>query len=370
MPFITRCPYCTKAVRMPDRALGASMKCPACQAWYTAAPDLDAPPPRRARSRAELDATPLAPDEPTPLAPPEDSPIAVMDEPAARRSPAGSAPSVVLPDSAPPLEGKLLNVGGILACLAACAAAVAASFHDTAFLTRPVAGAALVVGVGALLMTLGSRAIAFVLPGLGTAVAAVVLLLAFVSPGTLSPQYEASRQSPAHNPEAVEFVALSLDSGQQLAIDGWADASKAAVQQGTVRVHVTAATLGPVDIEPRDAAKSRLTRDRYLSIAVRVQHLGHDSPVTLIPWSHDAVVERNGRRSTSLDLSPQVVVGQLRDPVQLHPGQMVGTVYVFEASAGPEPVRLELPAEAWGGHGTFRFHIPASQVTVRAGGKR
>ena len=196
MPFITRCPYCTKAVRMPDRALGASMKCPGCQTWYTAAPDLDEPPPRRPRSRAELDATPLAPDEPTPLAPPEDSPIAVLDEPVRRAS---SPASLVLPDTAPPREGKLLNGGGILACVLACAVGVIASFHDTAFLTRPLAGVAVIVGVVSLLLTFGSRPLAFVLPVLGTAASAIILLLAFVSPGSLSPQYEASRQPVTYN---------------------------------------------------------------------------------------------------------------------------------------------------------------------------
>lgn len=355
---------------MPDRALGASMKCPGCQAWYTAAPDLDtAPPPRRVRSRAELDATPLAPDEPTPLAPPDDSPIAILDEPVRRTSSTTPNSSLVLADAAPPLEGSLLNTGGIVACVAACAAAVVASFHETAFLTRPLAGVAVLVGVVSILLTLGSRPLAFVLPAIGTGVSVVVLVLAFVSPGTLSPQYEASRQPVTFNSEAVEFVALSLDSGQQLALDGWADASKAAVQQGTVRVQVTSATLGPVDIEPRDNAKSRLTKERYLTIAVRVQHLGHDVPVTFIPWSHDTAVERNGRRSTALDLTPHVVTGQLRDPIQLHPGKMVGTVFVFEASTHPEPIRLELPAEAWGGRGMFRFSIPASSITTRTSPK-
>ncbi len=357
---------------MPDRALGASMKCPGCQAWCTAAPEDTPPPPRRPRSRAELDATPLAPDEPTPLAPPEDSPIAVLDEPVRRTnsSSISSSPSLVLPDSVPPpLDGKLLNAGGILVCVLACAAGVIASFHATAFLTRPAAGVALIVGVMVVLLTIGSRPLAFVLPVLGTAASAIILLLAFVSPGSLSPQYEASRQPTTYNSEAVEFVALSLDSGQQLATDGWADASKAAVQQGTVRVQVTGATLGPIDIEPRDTAKTRLTKERYLTITVRLQHLGHEGPVTFIPWTGDAAIERNGRRSTALDLTPQIVAGQLRDPLQLHPGRMIGTVFVFEPSPNPESIRLELPAETWGGRGMFRFSIPTTMVTTRSSPK-
>jgi hypothetical protein len=320
------------------------------------------------RSRAELDATPLAPDEPTPLAPREDSPIAVLDVPGPRAGAPASDSSIVLPNREPP-DGKFLHAAGVVACVAGCVAAVCASFHTTAFLTRPVAGVAVIVGLVSVLMTLGSRPLAFVLPAVGTAVSAVVLVLAFVSPGLLSPQYEASRQPTTYNSEAVEVVALALDAGQQLTVDGYADASKAAVQQGTVRVQVTSATLGPVDVEPRDGAKTRLSKDRYLTIAVRVQHLGHDTPVTFIPWTGDAVAERGGRRTSALDLAPQQVTGQIRDPVILHPGKMVGTLYVFEASANPEPVRLELPAESWGGRGTFRFYIPASSITPRPGPK-
>jgi hypothetical protein len=30
-------------------------------------------------------------------------------------------------------------------------------------------------------------------------------------------------------------------------------------------------------------------------------------------------------------------------------------------------VRLELPAEAWGGHGVLRFQIPSSMLVARPG---
>jgi hypothetical protein len=43
----------------------------------------------------------------------------------------------------------------------------------------------------------------------------------------------------------------------------------------------------------------------------------------------------------------------------------VDDVLVFRAVSATSALRLELPAEAWGGQGVFRFTIPASMVTYR-----
>jgi hypothetical protein len=57
--------------------------------------------------------------------------------------------------------------------------------------------------------------------------------------------------------------------------------------------------------------------------------------------------------------------------VPLFPGKAVEDVLVFPAPAGVGPLRLELPAAAWGGQGVFRFTIPASMLVnpaPKAGG--
>ena len=43
-------------------------------------------------------------------------------------------------------------------------------------------------------------------------------------------------------------------------------------------------------------------------------------------------------------------------------------VLVFEPT-GSGPVLLELPAEAWGGSGIFRFQLPDSMITIQKGSK-
>ena len=41
MPFITRCQYCRHRALVPDGALGVSLECPSCRAWYTVVPAED-----------------------------------------------------------------------------------------------------------------------------------------------------------------------------------------------------------------------------------------------------------------------------------------------------------------------------------------
>ena len=153
------------------------------------------------------------------------------------------------------------------------------------------------------------------------------------------------------------------------------DASRAAVQQGTVRVQVTGAAIGPVRLA---APRPKFTKERYLTVGIRVQHLGHGGPIDYEHWGLPAVrkapaptLEAAGRNLSPVELTPEQPVGRT-DMVPLFPGKAVEDVLVFPAPAGVGPLRLELPAAAWGGQGVFRLSIPASMVAVspapKAGG--
>ncbi len=39
--FLARCPFCVTRIRIPARALGASLPCPQCNSYFTAVPDDD-----------------------------------------------------------------------------------------------------------------------------------------------------------------------------------------------------------------------------------------------------------------------------------------------------------------------------------------
>src|SRR5262249_34224215 len=39
MPFLAACPFCPTKIRLPEQALGASIRCPKCSNHFTAAPE-------------------------------------------------------------------------------------------------------------------------------------------------------------------------------------------------------------------------------------------------------------------------------------------------------------------------------------------
>ncbi|HET6575971.1 MAG TPA: hypothetical protein VFG68_20390 [Fimbriiglobus sp.] len=357
MSILTRCPYCRRTSQAPARAVGSSGKCPSCGAWYTvtAEPGLVIPPPA---SEPEPTAAPLAP----PAAPAPDPAPNFVATPAI-----SSAPP---PDDAPPRFRVRVHPAGLAACLFAGAGLVCAAFSQTAVLTWPLGAAGLLVGLVGVLLTLGGRPALLLFPAAGAIVSGGVLLAALAAPGLLGPRYEASRQRSAYDPEAVQVVPLSLDpaGAQNLEADGWVDASRAAIQQGTVRVQVTGAAVGPVRLL---APRPKVTKERHLTISLRVQHLGDGGPIEYEHWGLPAVrkappptLEAAGRKLAPVELAPDQPVGRT-DMVRLFPGKAVEDVLVFPAVAVLGSLRLELPAAAWGGQGVFRFSIPASMVSHR-----
>jgi hypothetical protein len=274
------------------------------------------------------------------------------------------------PDDTPLRFRDRVHPAGLAACLLAGAGLLCAAFSQTAFLTWPLGAVGLLVGLAGVLLTLGGRPALLLFPAAGAVVSGGVLVAALAAPGLLGPRYEASRQQSAYDPEAVQVVPLSLDpaGAQNLEVDGWVDASRAAIQQGAVRVQVTGAAVGPVRLV---APRPKFTKDQHLTIGVRVQHLGHGGPIEYEHWGLPAVrkappptLEVAGLKVSPVELEPEQPVGRT-DMVRLFPGKAVEDVLIFRAVSATSPLRLELPAEAWGGQGVFRFTIPASMVTHR-----
>src|SRR5258706_605242 len=125
-----------------------------------------------------------------------------------------------------------------------------APWSTTLFLTRPLSAIGFLIGLIAVFLTLGGRPIRQVFPVIGLGLSALTLAIAIVFPGILGSRYEASRQHTDYNPDAVRVIPLKLTPGssQGLETDGWVDASRAAVQQGTMRVQITGAFIGPVQV--------------------------------------------------------------------------------------------------------------------------
>lgn len=378
MPFITKCPYCRLRVRVPDRALAESLKCPSCQSWYTVAPDTDpapnpdSPPATPPPIMASLPRLELTPEN--------EGGVETAASPAAPPSASHGPPltTPILTSELPPDEsedeGWKPHPLGVLACIAGGVTLIAATRPGWAFLTRPLSAVGFLLGGVALLHALGGRPVRQLFPAAGVVLSGLVLAVALFAPGLLGPRYEVSRIRSDYDPEAVRMIPLKLgrDSASGLEANGWADASRAAVQQGNVRVQVTGAVVGPVQVVD---SKKRYTKFPLLAVGVRVQHLGHGPLFRFVHWGTtgertvpQVVATRDGTRLTPAHLGADVPAGVTYGH-DVYETRALDDLLVFEAPAGHGPVRLELPAEAWGGRGSFRFQIPASMIVTQRGPK-
>jgi len=372
MPFITRCPYCPCRVRVPDRALGESLKCPSCQSWYSVAPESNPEP----EPRTLVSLQDVVPSVASLPAPDHATAVAAAPTNAPASSTAAATPlvtlTIVTSDAPPPGDdasptGWSPHPVGLVSCTFGGAALIAAQWPSTLLLTRPLSAIGLALGLFAVIHALGGRPIRQLFPVIGLSLSSLTLAVALLFPGFLGSRYEASRQRTDYNANALRVVPLRLTAGtsEGLETDGWVDASRAAVQQGTMRVQITGATLGPVQVVD---SKKRYTRKQYLSVGVLLQHLGHGPPVRFVHWGTtgertvaSAIATRDERPLTPAQLHPDVAVG-LTNAHELFPGKLIDDVLVFEP-AGSGPVLVELPADAWGGTGLFRFKIPAAMIT-------
>ncbi|HSQ58722.1 MAG TPA: hypothetical protein VLM40_23575 [Gemmata sp.] len=261
-------------------------------------------------------------------------------------------------------ESSALNPVAAIAFVLAGAAILAPAFRPTASTTPWLAGIALATAIAALFVEGGRLRLA--LSSAGLSVSSLTLLAALFIPSLLVPHYEATQQRSDYDPKALQVIPLQLaNDSRALEFNGYADASRAAVQQGYIRVQVTSASVGPVRVVD---SRRRLTKQPFLAIGLRIQHLGHAPSGRLIHW--DTIGERSVRPATAsmdgrnlslantgADVPVGVVYGQ-----DLFPGRVVEDLLLFEAPPAHGDVRLELPAEAWGGQGAFRFQIPSSMI--------
>jgi hypothetical protein len=408
MSILSKCPYCHRRVRVPDRALAASMKCPCCKSWYTVTGDAE---PTHARQHASLvmkitdsdiEASRKTPLEKTPLAVVESTP-----KPVARtQNPATSASenkpkSVAKPqppvDDQTPLPTSVVVVNmhlgttpdepevsshgwsphplGLVACIAGGLALVASTSTSTTVLTRPLSAVGLILGLVAILLAAGGRPIRQLFPIIGAVLSGLTLLVALFDPSLLGPRYEVSRERSDYDPEELKVIPLNLglDRSQGLETDGWVDASRAAIQQGLVRVQVTGASIAPVQVV--DSTR-RFTKTPYLMVLLRVQHLGHGGAFRFIHWGEKAertvaaaIATCNGLRLSSADLAADVPVG-VKYGHELFPGKAVDDLLILDVPAGSGPIKLELPGEAWNGHTAFRFLIPPSMMAIQQNPKK
>ena len=372
MAFVAQCTYCGQKGRVHAGSFGESVECPRCHNWYTAAPADDLPAPRAPVAIAPaLGLTAPAPAGESRIRPAPATPPSTADPAPAATSPTTKTlPKVPTPPIRRRLPHRWIHQGGLAACLLGSLALVAASQPWFSFLTIPMSALGSAVGIGAIIHACNGRWLRRVLPIAGTLASILVLLTATVAPGMLGPVFETNRQASGFSSSAMLVIPLQIGSKEaQPEIDGWADASRAVVHQDRVRVQIAAVAVGPVQF----AVPKGTSKESYVAVSLVVQHLGHGQSVAFTHWgaagvkqTPSPVLTQGDRKLAYHQVETEVVTSQVRQGHTLYPGKAVEDLLLFEGSITQrEPLRLELPADAWGGRGVVKFHLPASMIQQR-----
>ena len=389
MPFVAECILCGQKVRLPDRASGASVQCPRCKSYFTAAAEDDRLPanPHHIASiaaQAKTD-TPLAPttrpvpppaDDDPADAPPSDPELSETPSAAASEAPARASVSAFAPspfDRPARVSWKLppIDPVGLASLLLAGAALLCASFawwlYELTWLVLPLVVIGLLVGGVGIVRGMMAPKRRFVLAALGAALSLVLLVIALAFPTLLGPIYGLSRQSgPADSarPKPVPHAHVPPDTEPE--DPEWPDASMFSMKFGTVRVEVVHATLRPVEFTDRGQKKK--TKESYLVVRVRAHQPAGSKEFTREDWAI-ADGEKERPRPTLTDLNGRPIgqpaigkeAGEAAQKSYMFPIGITDEIYVFDAPPGGT-LKLEIPAETWDSKGSIRFSIPPRMI--------
>jgi hypothetical protein len=368
MPFIAKCPFCRQKSRVTDALRESSIQCPRCGLSFPAAAAESVSKTAGTATSASGDSKPsAAPAEaPVALATPANAVLqALQTQAAAFSTPIRAARR---PDS--PFKSPIPATAAVTLILGA-AALLAASQPSFTVLTRPLSAIGVVLGCIVVRATRKSAITARLIAIGGTLFSGLMFFVSILAPSLLGPVYQASRATVGHSPQTIRAVPLELGgAAEALEIDGWADASRAALQQDSIRVRVTGVAVGPIQL----AVPQGFSKESYVSVSILVQHLGHGQHVDYVRWGALGVREttlpklkQGGQMLRHQSLEAEVPVGQVRQGHRLAPGKAVEDLLLFDGRISlNEPLQLELPADAWGGRGNMRFHVPISMVKTRA----
>jgi hypothetical protein len=266
-------------------------------------------------------------------------------------------------------------------------------------LSMPLSGLGLLLGIAGLVIAIIQRGRGIGFPIAGSAVSLVALVIGVFWLGLLG---AAGKQNAAkeiiaasgidQNQEQNNLAAAKPSPGKEAP---WADASKDAVQQKDVKVHLGAVVVRNVKIKDV-LGEETVSPTKQLTIQVFVDNTNSTRKIDFLGWSGAATSavgladllgtgrtkgngtesplapERNAATLTdnfknpykrlTLELGAQVP-GQITTPTSVYPGKRVEDLLVFEPPVDKvQFLRLELPATAFGGTGSLRLQIPKEMI--------
>jgi hypothetical protein len=265
---------------------------------------------------------------------------------------------------------RRLDPFGLAALLSDGAALLGAGVTSLCGFVVPLAIVGLLLGLVGSFRALGQGSFRLLFAAAGVLVGGLVLFTALLLPSLLGPVYLTSRAREAQDPRAIQVIPLSGNRGNSGPRDPeWVDASQAALQQGRLYVQVLSVSVRAV--KPKSDPTRKLPPVEYLFLRLRTQQAEEASAFGTVRTQ--ALGPRSEKaRPTLRDSTGKVC--QLRDVQEMavaetdrrssvFPVVFEEVVFVFDAPpANLASLRLELPAEAWGGEGVFRFTILGPMV--------
>ena len=346
---MTECPFCNDLLGPADLLPGRGAICPRCGKWI--APGVLA----RAATASSPPPDAVRPPPPLPKQP------ARGDAGLAAGKPGAGVDEPEPPDSAIPWLRRL-DAGTAAALLVGSLAVVLASVPSLGFLTKPLGGVGILVGLlaGVVPAVLFQKNVWWPL-------AACALNLA-------SALFVGSGPHP-HAPPPPR-VAIALREGGMVAPQpaedsDWVDAGTRAVKWHDIRVQVVAVRAGGVEVEYQ--GKKSLMAERSLVIRLRVSYEGVEfKQLPYEPWADlpgspsknpPTLTDNLNQTYSQKTFGPGRKAAGRSERGYLTPGRMVEEVLVFPAPpAKVEYLRLQLPASAFGEPGEFRFQIPRRMI--------
>jgi hypothetical protein len=238
-----------------------------------------------------------------------------------------------------------------------------ASFPAVSWLTKPLSGVGLAVGIFGCWLPARKQGNDLWLPSAIVGLSAVVLV--FV--GTWATPTPAA-------PEPLVALSLNPDENARQPLDDgqWTDASSHAVSLHDLRVQVVSARIENVLLDKQGS--QLLSPDKYLVIRLRASFEGvvfkqfpyerwADAPT--VPSKHPpTLVDDEDHPYTQAEFGPDLHIAASGAPAAyVIYGRPISETLVFPApSNSVESWQLTLPAGAFGLAGEFKFRIPRSMV--------
>jgi len=401
MPFIAACQYCSTKVKVPDHAAGGSMECPRCHNSFTVVAEMKWPaaattgPRQRKKAAApKKEVRPRAPEVETRPVPDEravetSTHVSIRTSLDTEALGTSASPDVDTPPTQPSIAEKAINLRlspspkrrrlslpGVLGLFCGGIALVMASFPALRMVTLSLSGLGLLFGMIGLVLSLDGKPRSQLIPLVGSFVSFLVLFLVAFWPALFDPTTRAAQEPPPPADDKPLIIPLTGPGtiGKRQPSGGeatdWVDASRGAIQQADVRVHVTAVVIEGVAIKAQ--GKQRTTKEKYLVIRVRLSNSGAARLVNYGGWLvlepnkepiRPILTDHEGKVYQRKDFGSGVEVVEQAAAVALRPGRWVEDVLIFEAPpAKVEFLHLELPAGACGLSGKFQLAIPRSMI--------